>query len=174
MSVKLLRASAAVALAGALFGGARAEGKERVKAPKDIVEVVAGQKNFSTLVAAVKAAGLVETLKGEGPFTLFAPANAAFKKLGEAKLKELLADKGKLAKVLKYHVLAGAVPASKVLALEGKGAKTVAGPEVRFAARGAGKKRALVLNGTATVVAVDVKARNGVIHVIDAVLLPPE
>ena len=104
----------------------------------------------------------------------FAPTDAAFKKLGDDTIKALLEDKAKLAKVLKYHVIAGAVPAGEALKLNGKSVKTVAGPEIKFEVKGTGSDKTLVLNGTAKVIAVDGKAKNGVIHVIDTVLMPPE
>ena len=139
------------------------------KALKDIVDTAAAAGSFKTLAAALTAADLVSTLKGAGPFTVFAPTDAAFAKIPKADLDALLADKKKLVQVLTYHVVAGAVPASTVLTLDGKSAKTVNGAEVKIGVSG-GK---VTLNGNVNVTAVDVKASNGIIHVIDSVLLPP-
>jgi uncharacterized surface protein with fasciclin (FAS1) repeats len=131
-----------------------------------IAQIVATNPNFSTLLAAVKAAGLVETLSGPGPFTVFAPTNAAFAKIPKADLDKLLADKAALTKVLTYHVVAGRVPSSEVVKL--KEAKTVQGQSVTIAVSGG----SVILNGNSKVTAVDIPASNGVIHVIDTVLLP--
>lgn len=138
-------------------------------ATKTIAEVAVGNKDFSTLVTALSAAGLVDTLKGSGPFTVFAPTNAAFAKLPKSTLDALLADKAKLTEVLTYHVVSGKVPASVVVTLNGKSAKTLNGAEVAIGVAG-GK---VTLNGNVNVIATDVAASNGVIHVIDTVLLPP-
>ncbi|MGK0619960.1 fasciclin domain-containing protein [Meiothermus cerbereus] len=131
-----------------------------------IAQIVATNPNFSTLLAAVQAAGLVETLSGEGPFTVFAPTNAAFAKIPKADLDKLLADKAALTKVLTYHVVAGRVSSSQVVTL--KEAKTVQGQGVAIEV----KDGKVILNGNSTVTAVDIQAKNGVIHVIDTVLLP--
>lgn len=131
-----------------------------------IAQIVATNPNFSTLLAALQAAGLVETLSGEGPFTVFAPTNAAFAKIPKADLDKLLADKTALTKVLTYHVVAGRVPSSQVVTL--KEAKTVQGQSVGIAL----KDGKVILNGNSTVTAVDIQAKNGIIHVIDTVLLP--
>ena len=133
-----------------------------------IVEVAVGNKDFSTLVAAVKAAGLVETLSGKGPFTVFAPTNAAFEALPKGTVETLLKpeNKGKLAGILTYHVVAGKVMAADVVKL--KEAVTVQGQTVTVNASDAGVKI-----GKANVVKTDIVCTNGVIHVIDAVLLPP-
>jgi len=131
-----------------------------------IAQIVATNPNFSTLLAALQAAGLVETLSGEGPFTVFAPTNAAFAKIPKADLDKLLADKAALTKVLTYHVVAGRVPSSQVVTL--KEAKTVQGQSVGIAL----KDGKVILNGNSTVTAVDIQAKNGIIHVIDTVLLP--
>jgi uncharacterized surface protein with fasciclin (FAS1) repeats len=132
-----------------------------------IVDVASGNKDFSTLVKAVKAAGLVETLSGPGPFTVFAPTNAAFAALPKATLADLLKpeNKAKLAKVLTYHVVSGTVLAKDV---KPGSVKTVEGGSVTIKAEG-GK----VMVNEATVTRTDIKASNGVIHVIDKVLLPP-
>ena len=134
-----------------------------------IVEVAAGNKDFSTLVAAVKAAGLVETLSGKGPFTVFAPTNAAFDKLPKGTVESLLKPeaKAKLTAVLTYHVVAGKVLAADVVKLSQ--AKTVQGQEVKIVASKEG-----VMVDNAKVVKTDIICKNGVIHVIDAVILPKE
>lgn len=130
---------------------------------KDIVDVAVGAGNFKTLVAAVQAAGLVDTLKSPGPFTVFAPTDAAFAKIPKATLDALLADKAKLTAVLTYHVVPGKVMAKDVKA--GK-VKTVQGGELTITTTGGVK-----VDG-ANVVTTDVAASNGVIHVIDTVVLP--
>ena len=134
-----------------------------------IVEVAAGNKDFSTLVAAVKAAGLVETLSGKGPFTVFAPTNAAFEKLPKGTVETLLKpeNKAKLVAVLTYHVVSGKVMAADVVKLDK--AKTVQGQEVKIAASSDGVKV-----NESKVVKTDIETSNGVIHVIDTVLLPKE
>lgn len=133
---------------------------------KTIVDVAAGAGQFKTLVAAVKAAGLAETLSGKGPFTVFAPTDEAFAKLPAGTVESLLKpeNKQKLAGILTYHVLAGKVMAADVKTMN---AKTVNGKEAAIKVDG-GK----VTIGAANVVKTDVGASNGVIHVIDAVLLP--
>ena len=133
---------------------------------KNIVKTASANKDFSTLVSLLKSAGLVETLSGKGPFTVFAPTNAAFAKVPKATLTALGKDKALLTRVLTYHVVAGRVPAAKVVGL--KSAKTVAGPAVKISVKGS-----TVKVGAAKVVATDVKATNGIIHVIDTVLIPP-
>ena len=130
---------------------------------QDIVDVASKAGNFNTLVTAVKAADLVDTLKGPGPFTVFAPTDAAFAKVPKAKLDALLADKAALAKVLTYHVVSGKVMAADVKA--GK-VKTVQGQELTVTTKGG------VMVDNAKVVATDVAASNGVIHAIDTVLMP--
>ena len=131
---------------------------------KDIVDTAVSAGTFNTLATALKAAGLVDTLKGPGPFTVFAPTDAAFAKVPKAQLDALLADKAKLAAVLTYHVVPGKVLAKDVT----PGAvKTVQGQSLMVKASG-GK----VMVDDATVTATDVMADNGVIHVIDTVVLP--
>ena len=132
---------------------------------KDIVDTAVAAGDFNTLVTAVKAAGLVETLKGEGPFTVFAPTDAAFAKVPTDTLNALLADKAALANVLTYHVVAGKVMAADVVKLTS--AVTVQGQSVSIEV----KDGKVYVDG-AQVVATDIKASNGVIHVIDAVILP--
>jgi len=133
---------------------------------KDIVDTAVAGK-FNTLVAAVKAAGLVETLKGPGPFTVFAPTDAAFAKLPAGTLNDLLKpeNKSKLQEILKYHVVAGDVRAAKVVTLTS--APTVQGQSVAIKTQG-GK----VMVDGANVVKTDIVTSNGVIHVIDSVILP--
>jgi uncharacterized surface protein with fasciclin (FAS1) repeats len=130
----------------------------------DIVDTAVSAGSFSTLVAAVKAAGLVETLKGAGPFTVFAPTDEAFAKLPAGTVEALLKDIPKLKKILTYHVVAGKVMAADVVKL--KSAKTVEGSEVKIDASNGVK-----INDS-KVVTPDVAADNGVIHIIDTVLLP--
>jgi uncharacterized surface protein with fasciclin (FAS1) repeats len=134
-----------------------------------IVEVAAGNKDFSTLVAAVKAAGLVETLSGKGPFTVLAPTNEAFAKLPKGTVDTLLKpeNKAKLIAILTYHVVPAKAMAADVVKLEK--AKTVQGQEVKIVANTEGVK----IND-AKVVKTDIECKNGVIHVIDTVLLPKE
>ncbi len=136
-------------------------------AEKDIIETAVGAGTFNTLARALTAAGLIETLKGPGPFTVFAPTDAAFAKIPAAALNALLADKAKLTAVLTYHVVPGKVMASQVTTLTE--AATVQGGKVAIAVVG-GK---VMLNGSTTVTATDIAAKNGVIHVIDTVLMPP-
>lgn len=130
---------------------------------KDIVDTAVGAGNFKTLAAALQAAGLVETLKGPGPFTVFAPTDDAFAKVPKAQLDALLKDKAKLTAVLTYHVVPGKVMAKDVKA--GK-VKTVQGGELTVAT-GSG-----VMVDNAKVTATDIVADNGVIHVIDTVVMP--
>ena len=131
----------------------------------DIVDTAAAAGTFTTLLAAAEAAGLVETLKSEGPFTVFAPTDEAFAALPAGTVEGLLADPTALAAILTYHVIAGAVPSSALT--EGMTATTVNGADVTFTLEGGAK-----ING-ANIVAADIAASNGVIHVIDAVILPP-
>lgn len=130
---------------------------------QDIVDTAVKAGNFTTLVTAVKAAGLVDTLKGPGPFTVFAPTDAAFAKVPKATLDALLADKAALTKVLTYHVVPGKVMAADVRA--GK-VKTVEGQELTITTTNG------VMVDNAKVIATDVVASNGVIHAIDTVLMP--
>lgn len=134
-----------------------------------IVEVSAGNKDFSTLVAAVKAAGLVETLSGKGPFTVLAPTNEAFAKLPKGTVETLLKpeNKAKLVAILTYHVIPAKAMAADVVKLEK--AKTVQGQEVKIVANTDGVK----IND-AKVVKTDIVCKNGVIHVIDTVLMPKD
>jgi uncharacterized surface protein with fasciclin (FAS1) repeats len=134
---------------------------------KNIVEVAVEAGSFNTLVAAVKAAGLAETLSGPGPFTVFAPTDAAFAKLPAGTVEALLADKEKLASILTFHVVSGKVMAADIVKSNGATPMTVNGSPLDVVVRG-GK---VYVNGV-NVVTADVQASNGVIHIIDAVLLP--
>jgi len=134
---------------------------------KDIVDTAVAAGNFKTLVTAVKAAGLVDTLKGEGPFTVFAPTDEAFAKIPEDKLQALLKDKKALTAVLTYHVVSGKVMAADVIKLDS--AKTVQGQSLGIVT----KDGKVTINGV-NAVKTDIVCKNGVIHVIDAVLMPPE
>ncbi|ELR99829.1 fasciclin domain-containing protein [Gloeocapsa sp. PCC 73106] len=131
----------------------------------DIVDTAVKAGSFSTLVAAIKAAGLVDTLKGKGPFTVFAPNDEAFAKLPEGTVDGLLKDIPQLKKILTYHVVSGKVMAADVMKM--KSAKTVEGSNVNIDASNGGVK----IND-ATVATADVAADNGVIHIIDTVLIP--
>ena len=131
---------------------------------KDIVDTAVAAGSFKTLAAALQAAGLIDTLKGPGPFTVFAPTDEAFAKIPKAALDALIADKAKLTKVLTYHVVAGKVMAADVVKL--KEAKTLEGQMVKISAANG------VMVNNAKVVKADVEASNGVIHVIDTVLMP--
>jgi uncharacterized surface protein with fasciclin (FAS1) repeats len=135
------------------------------EADKDIVDTAVAAGQFNTLAKALQAAGLVETLKGAGPFTVFAPTDEAFAKLPAGTLEVLLKDIPKLKGILTYHVVAGKVMAADVVKL--KSAKTVNGQSVRIMAKG-GK----VMVDNATVTKTDIETSNGVIHVIDTVILP--
>lgn len=137
-------------------------------APVDIVETAVAAGSFTTLAKALTVAGLVETLKGPGPFTVLAPTDEAFAKIPAADLEKLLADKDALTKVLTYHVIAGNVPAATVTTLTE--ATSVEGSTITIAVVD-GK---VTLNGTSEVTATDVAASNGVIHVINTVLMPPK
>ena len=130
---------------------------------KDIVDTAIAAGNFNTLATALKAAGLVETLKGTGPFTVFAPTDAAVAKIPKAQLDALLADKAKLTAVLTYHVVPGKVMSKDVKAGM---VKTVQGSSLTVATMGGVKV------DNANVIAVDIVADNGVIHIIDTVILP--
>jgi transforming growth factor-beta-induced protein len=139
---------------------------EPTEAPQTIVDIAAADERFSTLVTAVQAAGLVETLQSEGPFTVFAPTNDAFAQLPEGALDELLANPAQLEQVLLYHVVPGKVMASDVVSLTS--AETAPGIPVSITVDGD-----VVTVGGAQVTITDIEASNGVIHVIDSVILPP-
>ena len=133
----------------------------------DIIETAVAAGNFKTLAAALTAANLIATLKGAGPFTVFAPTDAAFAKLPAGTVEGLLKDIPKLTAILTYHVVAGKVMAADVMKMDGQSAKTVNGAELKIST-----KDGVKLNGTSTVVTTDIACTNGVIHVIDSVLLP--
>ena len=135
---------------------------------KDIVDTAVSAGSFNTLVAAVKAAGLVDTLKSDGPFTVFAPTDEAFAKLPEGTLESLLKpeNKDQLAAILTYHVVSGKVKAKDVVKLSS--ASTVQGSDVAIMVKDGG----VVLNNSSNVVKTDIKTSNGIIHVIDTVILP--
>lgn len=162
MKFSAITLAAALALPGAI-AAQEAQGYEAPRS--DIVETAVSAGSFNTLAQALEAAGLVETLKGEGPFTVFAPTDEAFAQLPAGTLDALLADKEKLTQVLTYHVVPGKVTAADVAGLES--AKTVNGKKLQIGARGGE-----VTIDQATVIQADVAASNGVIHVIDSVLLP--
>lgn len=137
---------------------------EPVTAKKDIIDTAVNAGNFGTLVIAIQAAGLVDTLKGDGPFTVFAPTDDAFAKIPQDKLAALLADKDALKQVLTYHVVPGAVSSSEVSKLDS--AKTVQGSSVTIEATNG------VSIDNANVVVADIVTSNGIIHVIDTVIIP--
>jgi uncharacterized surface protein with fasciclin (FAS1) repeats len=170
MKITFLKSALAIVLLSMTLG-ASAQG--------DIVAVASGSKDHTTLVAAIKAADLVATLQSKGPFTVFAPTNAAFNKLPKGTVENLLKpeNKAKLAAILTYHVVAGKLDAAAVIAAIKKGngkavLTTVQGG--KLTATLAGGKVILTdeKGGKATVTATDLKASNGVIHVIDSVLMP--
>ncbi|HUQ89211.1 MAG TPA: fasciclin domain-containing protein [Vicinamibacterales bacterium] len=156
----VIQVMAGVAAVLALGGPASAQGK-------DIVDTAVAAGQFKTLAAALNAAGLVETLKGAGPFTVFAPTDAAFAKLPKGTVEELLKpeNKAKLTAILTYHVVPGKVMAADVVKV--KGAKSVQGGTINVKTSG-GK----VMVDGANVVKTDIAASNGVIHVVDSVLMP--
>jgi uncharacterized surface protein with fasciclin (FAS1) repeats len=156
---KMIALAGALALAFTLAPLAHGDHHE-----KDIVDTAVDAGQFTTLATALQAAGLVETLKGDGPFTVFAPTDAAFAKIPPADLQAILADKEMLTKILTYHVVAGKVTAEEVVKLTS--ATTVEGQSVTIDASNG------VKINNANVVKADVMASNGVIHVIDTVLLP--
>jgi uncharacterized surface protein with fasciclin (FAS1) repeats len=164
--MKTIRNLTIAALAFAATAMPLAHAGDKSPAPGDIVAVASGAGSFNTLVAAVKAAGLVETLQGTGPFTVFAPTDEAFAKLPKGTVEDLLKpeNKEKLVAILTYHVVPGKVTAAQVKTMK---AKTVNGKELSLKVAD-GK----VSVDNASVVKADVMAKNGVIHVIDHVVLP--
>jgi uncharacterized surface protein with fasciclin (FAS1) repeats len=155
---KFFAAFAFLALAGPAFA-----------AEKDIVDTAEGAGSFKTLVAAVKAAGLVETLKGEGPFTVLAPTDEAFAKLPAGTLESLLKpeNKDKLIALLTYHVIPAKALAADVVKLDGKSVKSVEGSPIKVEVEGK-----TVMMNNAKVIKADIACTNGVIHVIDTVIMP--
>lgn len=155
-------------IAAMLFGtGTAPAGDQDKKEMLNIVETAVRAGSFKTLATALTEAGLIETLKGEGPFTVFAPTDEAFAKLPKGALDGLLKDKEKLKSVLLYHVVSGKVMAADVVKL--KDAKTVEGSTVAITVKGSN-----VMVNNAKVIKTDILASNGVIHVIDTVIMPME
>jgi len=164
MKIRFL--TVAMVLAGAAVFGLMSRTSADDSSKKDIVDTAVGAGQFKTLVTAVKAAELVETLKGKGPFTVFAPTDEAFAKIPKEKLEALLKDKKALTAVLTYHVVPGKVMAADVVKIDS--AKTVQGRSINIVT----KDGRVTING-ANVLKTDIVCGNGVIHVIDAVILPP-
>lgn len=165
LSATLLAASPAISMAGMGYGSSYgAAHSEKSASRADIIDTAVGAGQFNTLAKALTAAGLVDTLKGQGPYTVFAPTDAAFAKIPADKLNALLADKEALTKVLTYHVVSGRILAKDVKSGE---VRTVQGQPITIKASKAG-----VMVNDAKVVKTDVMATNGVIHVIDTVILP--
>ena len=158
MFKRIITGAAAAALTLAIATSAQAQ-------PKDIVDTAVAAGNFKTLAKLLTDAGLVTTLKGAGPFTVFAPTDEAFAKVPKATLDALAADKAKLTAVLTYHVVAGKHLAADVVKM--KEVKTVQGSSAKISTMGGAKI------DSANIVKTDIMASNGVIHVIDAVILPP-
>ena len=183
---RLAASAAALSLAGVVFaappGGAGAlDGIETIPIPgaevnsgtsgKNLVEVATEAKTFKTLLEAAKEAGLVDTLSDkEKTFTIFAPTDGAFKKLPEGALEAVLKDKEKLKAILLYHVVEGKVSAEDVMKKDGEKVKTLSdGKEIAISVKG----KSVRLNGGVRVTKTDIAASNGVIHVINGVLMPP-
>ncbi len=142
-------------------------------AGSDIVDTAVAAGDFTTLAAALEAAGLVETLKAEGPFTVFAPTDAAFAKLPAGTVDTLLKDpKGDLTQILTYHVVPGKVLAADVVKLDGQKVTTVQGGDLTVGVDGDKVSLTDAAGNTVNVTATDIEASNGVIHVIDGVLMP--
>jgi uncharacterized surface protein with fasciclin (FAS1) repeats len=162
----MTRATIAATALTALMMAAPADAQAQYAREGDLVQTATAAGQFGTLLTAATAAGLVETLKGEGPFTVFAPTDAAFAALPAGTVEALLADPEQLRAVLLYHVVPGRVTSEQVVGLDQ--ATTVQGGTVQIRVH-----EGRVHVGGATVVQADVRASNGVIHVIDQVLLPP-
>lgn len=158
MKAKLFAAVAVLALAA---GGARAD------EPKTIADIVAGSKDHTVLLALVKEAGLADALKEKGEWTVFAPTDAAFKKIDEETLKKVKGDKELLKKILTSHAAKGTWLAADVVKLDGKEVETLSGAKFKITVNGK-----TVKIGDAKVTKADLKASNGVVHVIDTVLIP--
>jgi uncharacterized surface protein with fasciclin (FAS1) repeats len=170
-------AAGAVEAPGAAAPGAspRApEGAPPAPVVRAILETLEADPNFSSLVGAVRTAGLVEELSGKGPFTVFAPTNAAFEKLGKERLEELLrpANRGELQGVLKFHVIPRALRAAEVVRVR-QSPPTLQGASFTISVR---DKSVMIGNekGMATIVRTDIECANGIIHVIDSVITPPD
>ncbi len=169
LRVWIVTAAAASVVMGsgkALAGNCGSHHQASAKASKDIVDTAVAAGSFGTLATALQAAGLVEALKGTGPFTVFAPTDEAFAKLPKGTIEALLKDPPKLRSILKYHVVAGSVDAAQVAKLSD--AKTLMGQSVRLSTHSA------VRVNDARVTKADIHCRNGIIHVIDTVLLPSD
>lgn len=164
MHSRLFRAGIAALMLG-VFAVPAAPAQE-MKKGNNIVETAIAAGSFKTLVTALTEAGLVETLQGEGPFTVFAPTDEAFAKIPKASLDALLKDKDALKNVLLYHVVSGKVPSADVVKMTS--ANTVEGASVKIAL----KNKEVFVND-AKVIKTDIAASNGIIHVIDAVIMPP-
>jgi uncharacterized surface protein with fasciclin (FAS1) repeats len=150
------------------FGDNGSPARQSAKAPKkNIVETAVGAGKFDTLVSLVQSAGLAETLSGKGPYTVFAPTDRAFKKVPAETLEALGNDRKALRRVLLYHVADGRYPAARVV--RKRSIPTLAGPRLEVSVR-----KDVVRVGGARVVTPNVKASNGVIHVINRVLIPPK
>jgi len=153
------------AMASALVCGSANSHAKQTK--PDIIDTATGAGNFSALVSAVKAADLVDTLKGDGPFTVFAPTDGAFAKIPSAQLKALLADKQALTRVLTYHVVPGKIMAQEVMNM-GR-ASTVQGQSIDISV-----ESNKVFVDAAQILTTDIKASNGIIHAIDTVIMPDQ
>lgn len=134
----------------------------------DIIDTAVAAGSFKTLAAALTAAGLIDTLKGSGPFTVFAPSDDAFAKLPAGTVEGLLKDLPTLKSILTYHVVSGKVSAADVMTMNGKSATTVNGADIKITINDG-----VHLNNSSKVVTTDIECTNGVIHVIDAVIMPP-
>jgi uncharacterized surface protein with fasciclin (FAS1) repeats len=134
----------------------------------DIIDTAVAAGSFKTLAAALTATGLIETLKGSGPFTVFAPSDDAFAKLPAGTVEGLLKDIPALKSILTYHVVSGKVLGADVRKMNGKFAKTVNGKDIKISI-----DNGVHLNGVSKVVSTDIGCTNGVIHVIDSVIMPP-
>jgi len=168
-SLGLVAATSVEAGSCAMGGGYDKKDAEDTEATGTIIDIASGAEQASTLVAAIKAADLVEPLRGEGPFTVLAPTNEAFAALPEGTVENLLKpeNKAQLQAILKYHVIPAAAMAKDVVKMDE--APTLLGKPVTIQVTDDG----VTLNGSAKVIKTDIKADNGVIHFIDAVLLPP-
>lgn len=161
MRKQLLPFASAAVVAMAIPGVSQAQGV-------DIMETAKAAGNFKTFEKAVTEAGLTATLKGAGPWTVFIPTDDAFAKLPAGKLAALMKDKTALKEVLLYHVVTGSVMAADIAKLDGKGKKTAEGSEAKIMMMGTG-----IMVNNANVTKADIKASNGIVHIIDAVMLPP-
>jgi uncharacterized surface protein with fasciclin (FAS1) repeats len=160
-------AAGGAALLLARWGTAAAQTATPTGTTRDIVGTLSAAGQFATLVRALQAAGLVDTLKGAGPFTVFAPTDAAFAKIPAEQFNAIVTNPDQLTKILTYHALTGRVPASQVAAQSSL--NTVQGEPIRVAVQGG----TVTLNGNARVVQADIAATNGIIHAVDTVLVPP-